>query len=464
MLDDRFQFRTVWAIDERPTFLQFTRKPVGRICLFILAIGLLLPAWLGGLKSFPSTSFVGIVAAAGYAHLPKYRSLILFFATWIIAFITLPSTLFVYGSTVAFMLFAWISLRFVRAHRQNFYSRRPVVTLLCVCFVLSLLGGQIPAGRGADFAWDFLFIFKEYIWFLAFAIVDQRSKSTSPDIFQMGILKPFWGSSNVPYGKGAAFLRKHWSKTSEELLVTQIKGLKLLAWSVVLSILQYALIQLFSHRIGIPSVDSAISAVLSEKPFPTWAGWGAIVLDTTVAALSLAAGGHKIIGIARLAGFRLPRNTCRPMQSRTLAEFWNRYYFYFKELLVDFFYIPTFLGIFKQHPRLRHFFATFMAAGVGNAIYHFVRDIHFVKELGPLQAVESYAGYIFYCTVLAIGIGISQLRMLAGIKPSSTFMGRIYSFATVWSFIVCIHVFGTDSHDHTLFEKLIFMSSLFGVY
>ncbi|MEI7613675.1 MAG: hypothetical protein WCK63_12245 [Betaproteobacteria bacterium] len=360
------------------------------------------------------------------------------------------------------MIFSWMSIQFVRKHRDHFYARRPVITLLGTTIVLSLISYFSPIGQTHEVMWTFLLVFKGYLWFLAFAIVDQRSRHTSPDIVQMGVQLPFWGSSNVPYGKGAAFLRSHWSKTPDELLVTQIKGLKLLAWSLALYFLQFILIRLCTDRLDIPSVDHAVDALLDNRPYPVITGWSSIIFETTIAALSLAAGSHKIIGIARLAGFRLPRNMCRPLQSRTLAEFWNRYYFYFKELMVDFFYIPTFMKMLRNQPRFRLFFATFMAAGIGNAIFHFIRDIQVIKTLGPVGAIESFTSYIFYCLVLATGIGISQLRAKAGFKPSPTTIGRVYSFLVVWSFVVCIHIFGNETRSHTLSERLFFMASLFG--
>ncbi len=91
--------------------------------------------------------------------------------------------------------------------------------------------------------------------------------------------------------------------------------------------------------------------------------------------LTLSIWGHIIIATCRMAGFKALRNTWSPLQSKTIAEFWNRYYYYFKELLVEFFFYPTFLRFFKTKPRLRMFMATMAAAGLGNMLYHFFRDI-----------------------------------------------------------------------------------------
>ena len=86
--------------------------------------------------------------------------------------------------------------------------------------------------------------------------------------------------------------------------------------------------------------------------------------------LKLAARGHEIVGVLRLFGFNVFRNTYKPLLAPSLVEFWNRYYYYFKELLVDFFFFPTYVRRFRTSPRLRMLAATLAAAGFGNLYYH----------------------------------------------------------------------------------------------
>ena len=113
--------------------------------------------------------------------------------------------------------------------------------------------------------------------------------------------------------------------------------------------------------------------------------------------LSAAIWGHVFVALARLAGFRLLRNTWRPLSSRTVAEFWNRYMYYFKETLVHFYFYPTFLTCFKRHPRLRLAFATFMAAGVGNLFLHLIVDRVPIVRYGLMEALMRMQTYAFYC-------------------------------------------------------------------
>ena len=120
---------------------------------------------------------------------------------------------------------------------------------------------------------------------------------------------------------------------------------------------------------------------MNHRPYSWYMSWAALISAFFESMLQMAVIGHIIIASARMAGFRLLRNTYRPLSSPNIAAFWNRYYFYFKELLVEFYYYPTFLRCFKQHLRVRLLFATFMAAGFGNAFYHFIRDIDYVATV-----------------------------------------------------------------------------------
>jgi hypothetical protein len=104
-----------------------------------------------------------------------------------------------------------------------------------------------------------------------------------------------------------------------------------------------------------------------------------------------------------------------------------------------------------------------MAAGVGNAIYHFMSEIELVESVGFVGALESYISYAFYCVILATGIGISQVRVNMGYKPSPSIYGRIQSFFVVWGFVTLLHVFSDESRNHTLLDRVQYLLSMFAI-
>ncbi len=478
----RFQLRTFLAIDERDAFIRMAQTATGKFMIFVaavLAATTLLPWWESALI---------VSAAMAAAQLPKLRTPILFTATWMAAFLemslaqnhiladinivlqqekvlTWSATVLASSSLLVVMFGSWLAIIASRRYPQSFLAMRPLVTLLIVEVIfLGLSASTVTQGPVRVMLWSMLVVMTPYVWFLPFAIMDQRSREPSPPLLQMALLRPFWSPAYLPFGKGPALLRKTLSKTPLDLTITQLKAIKLLVWSNVLFGMQTALTWVGEQLLSIPSLQEAIDAFLNGRAHPIYRSWLALILEVVTYSLNIALWAALFIGIARLAGYRLPRGSWRPLQSRTLMDYFNRFHYYFKELLVDLFFMPTFFTLFKRHPRLRMFFATFMAAGVGNAIWHFFYEIRLVATLGLANALESFTSYAFYCVVLATGIGLSQVRANRGIHPPSTPLGRVTSFLFVWSFVVGLHVFGDESRNHTLTERCRFLASLFGVF
>jgi hypothetical protein len=472
-------WRDRWALEQNPQAVHFAQSAAGKALLL---------ACFAGVAPLAGLSPVYVLFAAAFAWWPAYRNWVLLAAAatalvrrpdvWVDSVRSVlaqeglsgqSGALLALGALAVYFGCAWAALAQVRRAPGCFLARRPVVSLLAATALLSVLAtSPLLHGMPRAAAWCFLSVYCAYLWCLAYGLLDQRSRSHGPLAFQMGILQPFWRSATwsytapTPLGKGAAFLRKHQAKSAEELAVTQLKALKLLVWTFVLIGLHAILSELLEVRLGVPSPAVMKEAFMRGEPYPRATNWAGLVWATAESALLLAIWGHKAIAVARLAGFRLPRNTWRPLEALTLAEFWNRYYYYFKELLVEFFFLPTFLRAFRQHPRLRVFFATFMAAGVGNALYHFIRDLHYVASMGWRGALTSFTSYLFYCVVLATGIGISQARTNAGRKLPTTWSGRLGCVLSVWFFFVCLYVFGDESRNFAFGDRVSFFLSLFG--
>jgi hypothetical protein len=469
------------AIDEHQAVVAASQTWLGQLAIFlvaVLAVSSFEDWWQAAL-------LVGLAMA--YARLPRYRNWLLLGGTWTAALLALclsqnaiqdnirammavenvhdvsPMALGLLAMAVVFVG-AWSVLALSRRDKSLFVARRPMLALLGVEAVLcGLCSLSVIDGLPRVVLWSLLIVFTPYLWFLAYALADQRARDASPPIFQMGVLRPFWSPTFLPFGKGAAFLRKTFAKSPEDLAVTQIKGVKLLLWADVLLAMKIGLVWAFQEQLRVPSLEGAQDAFLAGQSHSLPYAWAAVILSTAKFSLQIAFWGHLFIGVARLAGFRLPRSTWRPLGSKTLMEYFNRFHYYFKELLVDFFFVPTFFKVFRSHPRLRLFFATFMAAGVGNAIWHFVRDIDLIATIGLGGALVTFESYAFYCLVLATGLGLSQVRMSMGFKPSLSLAGRLRSFLFVWSFVVCLHIFSDGSRSHSIGERLAFLGSLFGV-
>jgi len=339
-------------------------------------------------------------------------------------------------------------------------------SLLVALFLILVVAAQSPIAAGMPRAilWSLVLAFQPYLWFLAYALVDRGGPKRRPVWQHLGIFHPFWGSSATPFGKGLAYLERYDAKTPEELAITQLKGLKLACWLLLLA----ACLSIFNHvtydLLRLPHFNQVFLDYVGGVRDPRYLGWLSLVTFFAGDVLDMTLWGGAIIVCARMAGFRLLRNTYKPLEGRTLAEFWNRYYFFYKELLVDHFFYPVFIRYFRGHRRLRIFFATFMAACVGNLLFHFIRDIHFVAELGWARALSGEASHALYTFLLAIGVGISQIRARPRTARAGWLRGRVLPCLWITTFFCVLHVFDAPTDRlHSIGQRAQFLSYILGI-
>ena len=79
--------------------------------------------------------------------------------------------------------------------------------------------------------------------------------------------------------------------------------------------------------------------------YPWHINWLVLIANFFMRLVWFSVWGHTIIACCRMAGYNALRNTYRPLQSASIAEFWNRFYYYFKELLVDNFFLSCFFAL-----------------------------------------------------------------------------------------------------------------------
>jgi hypothetical protein len=269
-----------------------------------------------------------------------------------------------------------------------------------------------------------------------------------------------WGSSNTPFPKGAAYLRRIEAQNQEQLAIVQLKGLKLLAWAILLFLFSNLWFRFFHGYLSIPTSDQALAMSVRGMPVAWHLRWESLILAFFEFILSVSIFGHYLIATCRMAGFKALRNTYRPLSSTTLAEFFNRFYYYFKELLVDLFFYPTFMRYFKKHRRLRMAFATCAAAFFGNAFYHFTRDWQIIRDIGLWKALASYEPLLLYNAILAAGLCVSQLRK-RGPRPAGFLRGHLLPAFGVGLFYCLLSVFETSERMYPLVEHLRYFASLF---
>jgi hypothetical protein len=352
------------------------------------------------------------------------------------------------GALVACVPLAALAIHLARRYRGHPLGRHPLALQHVLYFcLLGLAVSHLLRGWPQVLLWAMLVVFSVYFWFLAYALIDQRHRQPGPVASQLATFTPFAFPSPVPMGKGYAAWRGVEAHTPEQLAVTQLKALKLVFWALVLKALVLAWNHAFHEVLGIPTFAVNFQRFLAGGREPVSFGALSIVLNLPERLLELAVGGHVLVAVARLAGFRLLRNTYRPLSSRTIAEFWNRYFYYFKEILADIYFYPTYLSWFRQHPRVRLAFATFMAAGVGNFFTHFILSSAAIVQLGLIETLVRVQTYAFYCVLLSAGIIISQLRSRRRDPHAGWLRGQFLPSLGVMAFFCFLSVFdGPQGH------------------
>jgi hypothetical protein len=450
-------FRLIPRIETYPKVVSFAQTPIGKLVLLAL-FGLGLSACIG--DWLPLTVCLLVVT-----FIPtKRRLLVTIFTlafTFLIPWIHGPVPLSI---IVTFMqvfalagLFFWCATLFPR----SLYGRRPICFLLCTFSSFIVLGTVLPHNeRAYTLVWQFLFIFATYVWFIGYSLLDACSPKHDNFGLQLGTYSPFWGSSNTPFPKGASYLRRIEAQDAEQLAITQLKGLKLLTWSLLILVGLRCSNSFFHGHLGIPTFAEALKLSVQRQPLPWYGCWSGLIFSFFTGLMNISITGHRIIACCRMAGFNALRNTYRPLSSVTVAEFFNRYYYYFKELLVDFFFYPTFMRYFKKSPSLRLAAAIFAAAGFGNAFYHFTASLDFARTYGLWNGLVSFQVYFFYCFLLATAITISTLRQRT--KVYAGFLrSELLPAISVILFYCLLDVFGSTEHKYPLVEHFRFFGHLF---
>lgn len=410
-----------------------------------------------------------VVFLAGITLLPEYRWLLMVIGgvCWLPAIVAWPAGetagfVLRIGSVAAVLVICSLLLAVIGRWPGGIVARNPRLTLLGV-FGAAVTVACHSTGEASDALWSLVAAFAASIWFFSFLLTERPSKT--PAWRGGALMFSLWStlSSSVPFLPRASAMRKLEAKSAEEFAVVQLKGLKLLAWSILLAGLAVGF-QMLETNLEIPPVSKAIAASAAGHPYPWYTCWAALLAGFAESVLSMAAWGNTIVAGCRLAGFRLLRNTYRPMESRTIADFWNRYYFYFKELIVDFFFYPVYMSCFKKHPRARMLFATWVAVGLGIPIFHFIRDIHYVKELGFWKSVTGDSVFLFYALMLSVAIGVSQIRKSTnrGRAARGWFRAHVIPTAGVILFFCFLQIFEELGRTSPLRDHFLFVGRLFG--
>jgi hypothetical protein len=285
---------------------------------------------------------------------------------------------------------------------------------------------------------------------------------------------PVWGGSETPYGKGLDYLARREAGSAETLAQSQLAGIKLLLlavlWRAAVTSMDAVVYGETVASMAVPpawSLDLPRLRHLVADPgsTPLWVAWFSVYAELVRSTLTLAVNGHTIVGVLRLCGFNVFRNTYKPLLADSVVEFWNRYYYYFKELLAEFFFFPTYTRV-RVRPWLRTLLAVFAAAFLGNLYYHLLQRDQALLSGDVVALWDDLHSRAFYCFLLATGIWVSmqrERRRRGALEAGDTgAVRRLVRVAGVWTFYGLIHIWAIGRGHPTFDQRTRFFLALFG--
>jgi len=487
---------------ERSDLIAWAQTPAGRLAVWLAACLLLLPLHRSDL----------IPLCLGLTILqPERRKSILLLFSPLVALELLagplprllqaPDLLDTLAAAVpaVLLVLAFVVLSILAA--KNFQRlpapvrRHPVLTLHLINWIIIAILWAMPPAAVEATAWRAvtlaLGVVPFLLWRCCYILLSGQRGSAKGSSYADHLLYalPAFGGSLVPYGKGFDYLRRCWAGDREALARTQLAGLKLLCLAVLWTVARRS-IHAFIHgtdtgwirvasdhglepyTLGLPRLQDLIAAsVAGAPPETSLAGaWLSLFLALVVQVLGIAISGHAIIGVLRLLGFNVFRNTYKPLLAESIVEFWNRFYYYFKELLVEFFFYPVYTRYFQARPTLRIFAAVMAAACLGNSYYHLIRDFEAYQGLSLVEALAAATPRLFYTFLLGLGVFVSMMREQrrrghpAADTPSRfAFLHRLRRIAGVWLFFALIGIWNTHLPAAEFCGRTAFFFSLFGI-
>jgi hypothetical protein len=474
------------AIDKSPMMIRLAQRPFFKIIILVIFAVL-----LSNTDTFPPIwRNVAIVTISLITFMPTYRYVFLFsgmFALMINGLLIKPEPdWMMFRANYLYLIFkndypnAWgttlikyvdLIIMLVVSESLVFLTTRykkiklfqfPITIYFCFLLSLILIASFAHLSTfNLYLLWSLIAIVNHYFWFVCYTLHENRFQHKRNFLLDYARYLPVWGFTALPYGKGTLYLQQVEAKTSEEFAVTQLKAIKLAWWAFILYFILHMFYD-FEILYQMPRMNMALAQYQAGLHYPAWKAWLCLIDKFFRMMLELTVMGHFIVATCRMCGFRILRNTYKPLQAQTIAEYWNRYNYYFKELLVEFFFYPAFFKFFKGWSRLRMFCATLSAATFGNILFHFLLLTPVMMGAGLVVACKGFIAYSFYALILGLSIGFSQLWNLGEKRKPNKLIDGVISPILVLIFYCLLGLFNAPYQKVSILVDFKFFGSLFG--
>jgi len=159
--------------------------------------------------------------------------------------------------------------------------------------------------------------------------------------------------------------------------------------------------------------------------------------------------GNLVVGLYRIMGFSVLRNTQKVWASVSTLDYFQRFAYYFRKTLQRFFFYPAFFYFKNWDVRLRIIFAMFYSVLFGNLIFHAIIWISYSGFLlghPGRRFFSSISTYSVFCLILTTVLTLSYFRNHWRQKPKKRgFWGHILNLTIILHIYIFIQIFEADS-------------------
>lgn len=271
-------------------------------------------------------------------------------------------------------------------------------------------------------------------------------------------VRPIWSFYFfAPTPKTPSFWINHIAHSHQETDLLK-KAFKL---SIVALIVEFLILQ--SHHLEQTlSLVDLNTTIKNSSQFSNIVLWKSLWWDLIKNTANFIFYGHSIMAVVYIMGIDAPLNTNKPWLAKNAIDFFQRYNYYYKELLFQIFFFPIFRLLRRFPINWRVGLALFGSVGIGNFLILYSREIQLQIKNGWIQGLSSYTHYFIYGAGLSLLLFPSLYYELTG---RESVIKRIPNGFRLFIFLFLFAIFRVfdEAIIGTLSQRLHFLGALVGI-
>jgi len=436
------KFRIIPQLEKHPIVVSFSQTLLGQFCLIAACTFILFKLtsgiWLeAGVAALIGTIFkiknrlivliglglyLSLLRPLAYiVDLPNIKYLLLhlnYMQNWIMLKEFAGHYSWFYSGLISLgvILFS-IGLTYIIINNRFLIIRSwPISSLIIFDFILTLIGLILPKGYFFTYIyWVMLVLFNTTYWSnFCYTLLHQDKLKNKSWLYWLGPGVIF----SFPFGKSNVYLERRQATNSLDLAVTQIKAFKLALW---LWLIWWILVHMgpligidgyttpLTKNINVNNISFHFENFINHTPSSKGTIWLSLFISYFYDLLIWTLKFNVPVVVIRLLGFYIPRGLYKPLYAKSIPDYFSRRYYYYKELIFDFFVLPLFMHFRNiKDRRTRAFWAIFIGVAFGSMLTHTTGALADLYTVNLPDFLERSLPFYLRCIGFGLLIAIFQ--------------------------------------------------------